>query len=186
MAIPGVSLRDAAASMVVTATEDEARRRVQQARARFARDPFAERLGVAIEALAPDRARIVLPHRLEHMDAGGVLNGGASASLLTMAGTLAAWTGVDFDAAPRLGCVDLSVQYLSPVKEEDVMAEARVVRRGGGLAFVDVALSSRDGWPVCQGLLIHQASSYAAGRTPRSRAAHVLLAAPSPPIPPPE
>src|SRR5262245_5580044 len=137
MAIPDVSLPDGAAGMTVTARADEARRRIQQARARFARDPFAERLGVAIEALAPDRARVVLPHRLEHMNAGGVLNGGASASLLTMAGTLAAWTGVDFDAAPHLGCVDLSIQYLSAVGEEDVVAEARVVRRGGGLAFAD-------------------------------------------------
>ena len=172
--------------MAVTATADEALRRVQQARARFARDPFAQRLGVAIEELAPDRARIVLPYRPEHMNAGGVLNGGASASLLTMAGTLAAWTGVDFDAAPHLGCVDLAIQYLSAVTEEDVVAEARVVRRGGGLAFAEVALSSRDGRPVCQGLLIEQASSYAAGRTPRARAAHALLPAPSALVPPPE
>src|SRR5262249_26196289 len=40
--------------------------------------------------------------------------------------------------------------------------------------------------PVCHGLLIHQASSYAAGRMPRARAAYALLAAPSPLAPPPE
>jgi uncharacterized protein (TIGR00369 family) len=170
--------------MAMTATADEALRRVQQARARFARDQFAECLGLVIDEVAPDRARVVLPCQLDHMNAGGVLNGGASASLLTMAATLAAWTGVDFDPSPHLGCVDLSIQYLSAVTEEDVVAEARVVRRGGGLAFVDVALRARDGRPVCHGLSIHQASSYATGRTPRSRAAHALLAAPSPLVPP--
>jgi uncharacterized protein (TIGR00369 family) len=92
--------------------------------------------------------------RLEHMNAGGVLNGGASASLLTMAGTLAAWTGVDLDAAPHLSCVDLSVQYLAAATEEDVVAEARVLRRGRDLAFLDVALSSRAGHAICRGLLV--------------------------------
>jgi uncharacterized protein (TIGR00369 family) len=165
-------------------TSAESSRRVQQARARFARDPFAGWLGLTISEVAPDRAVIVLPYRPEHMNAGGVLNGGASASLLTMAGTLAAWTGVDLDATPHLSCVDLSVQYLAAATEEDVVAQARVLRRGRGLAFLDVALSSRAGPAICQGLLIYQASDYA-GRTPRLRAEHVLLAAPSPPLTPP-
>ena len=164
-------------------TSEESSRRVEQARARFARDPFAECLGLTISEVAPDRAVVVLPYRPEHMNAGGVLNGGASASLLTMAGTLAAWTGVDLDAAPHLSCVDLSVQYLAAATEEDVVAEARVLRRGRDLAFLDVALSSRAGQAICRGLLIYQASDYA-GRTPRLRAEHVLLAAPSPLTPP--
>ena len=169
--------------MAMTATAEERSRRVQQARARFARDPFAGWLGLTISEVAPDRAVVVLPYRVEHMNAGGVLNGGASASLLTMAGTLAAWTGVDLDAAPHLSCVDLSVQYLAAATEEDVVAEARVLRRGRDLAFLDVALSSRAGQAICRGLLIYQASDYA-GRTPRLRAEHVLLAAPSPLTPP--
>ena len=63
------------------------------------------------------------------------------------------------------------------------MAEARVLRRGRDLAFLDVALSSRAGHAICRGLLIYQASDYA-GRTPRLRAEHALLAAPSPLTPP--
>src|SRR5262245_51395165 len=69
-------------------------RRIEQAAARFARDPFARSMGVAIAALDHDRATLRLPYRAEHMNAVGVLNGGASASLLLMAGALAAWTGV--------------------------------------------------------------------------------------------
>ena len=169
--------------MAMTATAEERSRRVQQARARFARDPFAGWLGLTISEAAPDRAVVVLPYRLEHMNAGGVLNGGASASLLTMAGTVAAWTGVDLDAEPHLGCVDLSLQYLAAATEEDVVAEARVLRRGRDLAFLDVALSSRAGQAICRGLLIYKATDYA-GRTPRLRGEHVLLPAPSPLTPP--
>ena len=62
---------------------------IEEARARFARVPFAACLGVTIAELAPDHAVVVLPSRPDHMNAGGVLQGGASASLLTMAGMLA-------------------------------------------------------------------------------------------------
>src|SRR5688572_1007878 len=139
---------------------------LEHARARFARVRFAEWLGVTVSDVAPDRAVLVLPHRPEHLNARGVLQGGASASLLTMAGTLAAWTGVDLDADLQLSCVDLSVQYLTAATDEDVVAEARVLRRGRGLVVLDVALHSPAGRPICRGLLSYQTSDYAR-RPPR-------------------
>jgi uncharacterized protein (TIGR00369 family) len=154
-------------------------RRLEQARARFAQVPFAERLGVAVADLGPDRARLVLPYCPEHMNAVGVLNGGASASLLTMAGALAAWTGVDLEAPGHPGCVDVAIQYLAPAGEEDVLAEATVVRRGRDLAFVAVTLRSRAGHPVGQGLVTYQAPGHPE-RAPRVLARPALLAAPDP------
>ena len=168
----------------MTADSDSSRR-VEQACARFARVPFAECLGVSLGEVALDRAVVVLPYRAEHMNAVGVLNGGASASLLTMAGTLAAWTGLDLDTAHHAGCVDLSVQYLARAGEEDVLAEARVLRRGRDLIFLDVALRSRAGTPICHGLLSYHASDYS-GHAPRVRARHALLPAPTPLLPPAE
>jgi acyl-coenzyme A thioesterase PaaI-like protein len=91
-----------------------------------------------------------------------------------MAGTLAAWTGVDLDANLQLSCVDLSVQYLTAAAEEDVVAEAGVLRRGRGLVVLDVALRSRDGRPICQGLLSYQTSDYGK-REPRLWAQPSLL-----------
>jgi uncharacterized protein (TIGR00369 family) len=157
--------------------------RIEQARARFARVRFAEWLGVTVTDLSDDRAILVLPNRAEHLNAGGVLNGGASASLLAMAGTLAAWTGIDLDADLQLSCVDLSVQYLAPATEEDVVAEAHVLRRGRSLVILDVAVTARTAAPICRGLLSYQTSDYR-GRPPRLRAQHALLGAPEPLIPP--
>ena len=164
-------------------TTSQSARRVEQAQARFARDAFAQWLGVAVGDVTQDRAVLVLPYQPEHMNAAGVLNGGASASLLTMAGTLAAWTGVDLDTDLHLGCVDLSVQYLSPATEEDVVAEARVLRRGRTLIFLEVALRSRTGAAISHGLLSYQASDYA-GQTPRLYAQPALLPVPTTPTPP--
>jgi uncharacterized protein (TIGR00369 family) len=163
--------------------KSESGRRVAQAQARFARVAFAQWLGVTVSDIAQDRAVLVLPYQPEHLNAADVLNGGASASLLTMAGTLAAWTSIDLDTAPHLGCVDLSVQYLAPATREDVVAEARVLRRGRTLIFLDVTLSSRAGAPICRGLLSYQTADYA-GQAPRVRAQHALLPAPAPLAPP--
>jgi acyl-coenzyme A thioesterase PaaI-like protein len=66
------------------------------------------------------------------------------------------------------------VQYLTAAAEEDVVAEARVLRRGRGLVVLDVALRSRDGRPICQGLLSYQISDYAK-RQPRLWAQPSLL-----------
>ena len=53
-------------------------RRIEQAQARFAQVAFAECLGVTVSEVAHDRAVLVLPFRPEHLNAAGVLNGGAS------------------------------------------------------------------------------------------------------------
>jgi uncharacterized protein (TIGR00369 family) len=146
---------------------------IEQAEARFSRDPFAKFLGMNLVDIAHERAVVTLPYQPQHANAVGPLNGGASASLLNVAGKVAAWTGIDLDQEPYLACVDMSVQYLSAAIEEDVIAEANVLRRGRDLFFLDVALRSPDGRPICQGLLSYRSPDYT-GHTPR------LLSRPAP------
>jgi uncharacterized protein (TIGR00369 family) len=156
---------------------------VEQAKERFARVEFSKFLGVSIIEISHQRAVLALPYRQEHMNAGGVLNGGASASLLNMAGTLAAWTGVDLDTEPHLGCVDMSMQYHAASSEEDVIAEAQVRQRGRDLFFLDAAGRNPVGKSICQGLMIYRAPDYA-DQAPRLRAQHEILSAPAPLKPP--
>jgi len=160
-------------------------RQHEQARARFARVAFAERLGVTIAEIAHDRAVLVLPYQPDHMNAGGVLNGGASASLVTMTGALAAWTGADLDATTDVRCVDLAVQYLDAARDDDVVSEARVLRRGRDLVFLDVAARSRADVPICKALLTYQTADHG-GHAPRLRADPIVLPAPSPLLAPVE
>src|SRR5262245_31361169 len=161
---------------MIASAEDPA---LARARARFARVPFARWLGATIQELALDRAVLMLPHRSEHLNAGGVLSGGASASLVSMAGTVAAWTGADLDAGPRLGCVDLSVQYLGRAVGEDIAAEATVLRRGRDVIVLDISLRSATRTRICHGLLSYQAAALD-GHPPRLRAEHALLSPPAP------
>ena len=145
---------------------------IEQAEARFSRDPFAKFLGMNLVDIAHERAVVTLPYQPEHANAAGPLNGGASASLLNVAGKVAAWTGIDLDQKPYLACVDMTVQYLSAAIEEDVIAEAKVLRRGRDLFFLDVALRSPDGRPICQGVISYRSPDYT-GHTPRLWPRHV-------------
>jgi uncharacterized protein (TIGR00369 family) len=150
---------------------------VDQASTYFQRVKFADFLGVTLIDVAPERAILKLPYRQEHMNAGGVLNGGASASLLHMAGTVAAWTGIDLDAEPYLGSVDLSIQYLDTSRGEDVIAEAQILRRGRDLFFLEVTARHHTGKPICQGLMTYRAPDFA-GYAPRLYSQPQVLSAP--------
>ena len=156
---------------------------VAQAQARFARVPFAAFLGMKLVDIAHARAVLALPFQPAHANAAGPLNGGASASLLLMAGTVAAWTDVDLDTEPHLSGVDMSVHYLTPASAEDVLAEAQVVQRGRDLFFLAVTLSTPAGKPICQGVMTYRAPDYA-GQAPRLYAQPVLLPVPAPLTPP--
>ena len=113
------------------------------------------------------------------MGMSGALNGGASASLVTMTGALAAWAAVDLSAKNDVRAVDLAVQYLDAGRDEDVVSEARVLRRGRDLVFLDVTTRSSAGVALCHALLTYQTTDHG-GHAPRLRADPVVLPPPSP------
>jgi uncharacterized protein (TIGR00369 family) len=157
---------------------------IEQAKQRFEHISFATFLGVKVVDIAHERAILHLPYQVSHSNPGGTLNGGVTASLLNLAGTLAAWTGISLAAEPFLSTVDFSVQYLSAAIEEDVMAAASVSRRGRDLFFLDGLVYTRDDRPVCKGLMIYRAPDYA-GLPRRCCARPELLAEPAAPPPAP-
>ena len=134
---------------------------LDHAEARFAQIPYAAFLGIEIAELAHEHAILRLPFNDTHMNSGGPLNGGATATLMNLAGALAAWTGIDLQAEPFLASVDLSVQYLSAAFEEDVMGSARVLRRGRDLFFLETKVHNTAEQLICQGLMIYRAPNYA-------------------------
>src|SRR5262249_26239228 len=95
----------------------------------------------------------------------------------------AAWTGADPDTATQPGCVELSVHYLARGGDEDAIAEARVLRRGRDLTFLDVMVRSRAGGPICHGVLIYQAPDHP--RHPPRRLTRPALLPPPVPVAPP-
>lgn len=94
---------------------------------------FPQYLGLSVEEVRLDYCRMRLTFRPELMQAGGVLHGGALAALLDSAVVPA--IGGPLPLGSEFSTVDLHVQYLRPVRDEDVIAEGWVVRRGRRIVF---------------------------------------------------
>ena len=135
---------------------------VDEAMARFERMAFAQFLGVRVVQVSHERTVLRLPFQEDHANQGGVLHGGATASLIHMAGTLAAWTGLDLQAEPLVNTVDLSIQYLAAALREEITAEAMVLRRGRDIFFLDVTVHGAAQQLISQGLMIYRAPQYTA------------------------
>ena len=135
---------------------------VEQVQERFAHIAFARFLGVEISELAPERAVLRLPFRTDNTNPNGILHGGVTASLLDLAAALAVWTTVDGTAVSLLRTVDFSIQYIAAAMHEDIMAEARVLRRGRDVFFLEATAWGAAEKLISKGLIIYRAPQYAA------------------------
>ena len=85
------------------------------------------------------------------------MHGGAIASLIDSAGVVAVWSNVPPEIT-RGATASMTVNYLAAAEGVDLTAEARIVRRGRSVVFVEVDVSSPDGEPVAKGTLVYKLS----------------------------
>jgi len=118
--------------------------------------PFAQRLGLSIERLDADGAELRMPYDAELATFGDTVHGGAIASLIDTAGMVAAW-GDDEPSARAAGAtVSMAVDYVAAARGSDLIARARVVRRGRSLCFMLVEVADDDGRVVATGQVCHR------------------------------
>ena len=118
-------------------------------------DPFQALLGLQLDLVRPEFCRISLPFKSELRTAGDVVHGGVIASLIDSAGVVAAWSAAD-PSATRGATADLSVSYLSAAHGVDLLAEARVLRRGRSLVFIEVDVTAATGERIAKGLVTYK------------------------------
>ena len=129
----------------------EMRERTEQA-------PYGKLLGFRWEEVRRDYARLRLPFRPELNQPAGMIHGGAIASLIDTVVVGAILSGLD--APPRrLLTIDLHVHYLDAAVNEDVVAEARVRRRGRSLVFLEVEARGADGREIAHGEICYRVSA---------------------------
>jgi uncharacterized protein (TIGR00369 family) len=120
------------------------------------RSPLVRHLGIVLDALEDDLARLRLPYDRALATMGDVVHGGAIAALLDTAGMAAAWANDDEVEAPAGSTVSLTVDYLAPVRGADIVATARALRRGRTLCFCEVDAEDTDGRLVAKALMTHK------------------------------
>ncbi len=137
----------------MTMTDDHA-----QLAARFEATPYHAALGIRVEEVARDRARIRVPYKDENSNPGRALHGGVAASTIDICGTLAAWTGFIPRPGLEVGTLDLSVNYLAAAIGEDIIATGAVLRRGKEIVYVDVDVQNAAQKPIAKGLVTVRAA----------------------------
>ncbi|MGH7820495.1 MAG: PaaI family thioesterase, partial [Candidatus Binatia bacterium] len=124
---------------------------------RFEGEPYCRELGVVVEAVEEGRARVRLPYDDKNSNPGRALHGGVAASMIDIAGSLAACAGFDDAGAMETGALDVAVNYLAAAIGEEIFAEARVLRRGKEITYCDVDVSTAQGKAIAKGLVTHRA-----------------------------
>ena len=113
-------------------------------------EAFQRWMGLHFEEIRRGYARARLAYRPEFLQGGGVVHGGAIATVID-----SAVVGAVFSLFPerprRVATIDLHVHFLDLVVDEDVVAEARVRRQGKSIVFVEIDAQTSAGREVTHG-----------------------------------
>jgi len=137
--------------------------------ARCERVPYNRRLGIRVESIELDRVRVRVPYQDDNSNPGRALHGGVAASTINIAGTLAAWTGIEERSTLETGTLDLSVDYLAAAIGEDIVATGEVLRRGKEISYTDIDVRNDAGKRIAKGLVTYRAFDVAAVPAARDR-----------------
>lgn len=118
--------------------------------------PFVGHLGAELLETGEGFARLRTPFRDELVTLGQTVHGGAIVSLIDTAAMVAAWCGAEIPDNLRGTTVGLNVSYLAPAEGEDVIATARLIRRGRRLSTVAVDVHTTSGTQVAAALVTYQ------------------------------
>ena len=113
------------------------------------KSPYSAFLGVQVESIDENAARLVMPYRDENSNPGRVLHGGCAASLGAIAGQAIARASIGAGGAPFHNA-QLQVNYLAAAIAEEVVVDARRLRKGRELCFVDVDIATREGKAIAK------------------------------------
>jgi uncharacterized protein (TIGR00369 family) len=119
---------------------------------------FPQFLGIEVEELREDYARMRLAYRPEFRQPAGVMHGGVIASMIDTVVVPAIGSG--YDEPRQLFTIDIALRFLAPLVEEDAIAEGWVVQRGRSIVFCDAEVRGANSDAVAAtGTLVYKVSS---------------------------
>jgi uncharacterized protein (TIGR00369 family) len=119
--------------------------------------PFVRHLGMELRSIDDDHAILALPFSEEVVTIGDVVHGGAVSTLIDTAAMAASWSGIDFEQPPKGTTVGLTVDFLAAGRNQELLADARVIRRGSSLCFCEAKVTGAgDDTLVAAGLVTYK------------------------------
>jgi uncharacterized protein (TIGR00369 family) len=125
--------------------------------------PYGELLGLVVESCEADHVVVRLPFRNEVTTVGDTVHGGAIAGLIDTAATAAFWANADIAPGSRGTTIGFSLSFLSGGRGVDLVADARVRRRGREICNGEVTVRDENGQDVAQAIVTYKLSPPKAG-----------------------
>jgi uncharacterized protein (TIGR00369 family) len=126
---------------------------------------FPAFVGLQLEEVRTDYARLRLPHRPQLNQPLGIVHGGALATLIDT--TVVPAIGSAFDEPQALLTITMTIDYLSAVSG-DAIAEGWVERRGKSTVFCRVEVRSANGELACTASLVYKVGRPRAAAPPQA------------------
>ncbi len=117
---------------------------------------FPQLVGLVIEDVRVDYCRMRLPFRPELLQAGGVVHGGAIATLIDT--VVVPPVGAAYKRGWLYMTVNMNISYLGAVVGEDAIAEGWVEQRGRSLVFCAAEVTTASGKRAATGTLTYKVS----------------------------
>jgi uncharacterized protein (TIGR00369 family) len=118
---------------------------------------FPSLVGIELEELRTDYARVRLPFRPELEQPAGVIHGGVLATLIDTVVVPAIGSG--YDERRGFATVSMTVEYRAAVVGQDLVAEGWIEHRGRSLVFCRAEVLRPDGTIAAAGSLVYKVSS---------------------------
>ncbi len=118
--------------------------------------PFSKILGLRAEAAGDGEAVVRMPFALSLLNDGGPdvpIHGGAIASLADFAACAAIWT---MPATRRSATISMTVNYIAPGVQSDLIARARVRGKGRRVASIAVEIHDARGALVADAIVTYK------------------------------
>ena len=127
--------------------------REQAIREKFENNHFPRLVGIEIDSIEPGRARLSLEVREELLQLQGIMHGGVIATIIDTAVAFAIIGTSEPD--DRFTTVEMKVNYLAPIREGRIVADARLIRDGRRIVVADCDLFDSKGRLAAKGLLTY-------------------------------
>jgi uncharacterized protein (TIGR00369 family) len=108
-------------------------------------------LGLALESLEPGRVVFTMRVKPRHKQMHGVVHGGVLATLADTVAAIAAYTSVP--RGTQIATVELKINYLEPVHDGRIKAEAQVLRAGRNFVVVECEIFNERGSLAAKALM---------------------------------
>ena len=110
---------------------------------------YAMHLGMVVEEIRQDYARMRLQWRAEMLQPAGIMHGGAIASLIdSVVVPVVGWVNDGLQKGQLL-TISMNVNYVGSIKDEDAIAEGFVERRGRSIVFCRVEVRGAQSQRLC-------------------------------------